>query len=605
MSQGTEMHIYLKKHVRHISTFVLLSIVLLSAFINCSKYSSNMDQSSIQENSIYPNTNGATPGTVKQSLVLTCLPRASSTAAKNQKMTIAQKAQKISSQIRDFSWDQTEDLIVTLNSACLRNNKMTDSLLKYIALNKLNLDLDKSVYVIDKNSVTDLQQFNLDALNSVCMEAADINKPMKLSISDPYFSSQTFYSSIGLTESLMNTILSYNSGSLYTTKVAVVDSGVDTNHPDLTNQIAKNSGSQVIGVNAANGSTDYSDFGFHGTHVTGLIAASYNNSSHGIGAYGKNIKIYPARVFDTTDSAPMSVVANAILWAANQDVDLINLSMGGPAESVVLKNAIQTAVDKGVFVIVAAGNDAKSLDSASKTYPAVYSSDIDGLITVGSFDASSLGLSSFSNYSPNHVDILSPGSNGTLGILSTVPTSKSASGMANKINTSPIHGTSMATPVVTGVMAAMISTAKAKGFRVTPSQLERFVHNEGTPSNSSYNSYSKGGKYLSYTHMYSALLNQIDSTQKIIEFQNQPKIQKAIVGDKIQFTTALTSNSNYIVNYQWYKNNVKLTGETQANLILNSITTSDAGEYQLEISSGTKKVLSQKVTLTVGLKYCD
>ncbi len=599
------MHIYLKKELRLISTFVLLSFVIMSSFNNCSKYSSSMDQSSAQDPSQNPNNNGSEPGIVKESLILTCLPRANSTAAKIQKMSLAQKAQKISTQIRDFSWDQTEDLIVTLNSVCLRENKMTDTLLKYISEDKLNLDLEKSVYVIDKNSITDLQQFNLDAMNSICMEAADINKPMKLSVSDPYFANQTFYSSIGLTENFMNTILSYNSGNLYSTKVAVVDSGVDTNHPDLTNQIAKNSASQVIGVNAANGSADYSDFGFHGTHVTGLIAASYDNGNHGIGAYGRNIKIYPARVFDTTDSAPMSVVANAILWAANQGVDLINLSMGGPADSVVLKNAIQTAVDKGVFVIVAAGNDAKSLDSTSKTYPAVYSADIDGLITVGSFDASSLALSSFSNYSPNYVDILSPGSNGTSGILSTVPTAKSASGMANKVGTSPIHGTSMATPVVTGVVAAMISTAKAKGFRVTPSQIERFVHNEGTPSNASYNSYSKGGKYLSYTHMYSALLNQIDSTQKIIEFQNQPKIQKAIAGDKIQFTTAITSNSNYIVNYQWYKNNVKLTNETQANLTLNSITTADAAEYQLEISSGTKKVVSQKVTLTVALRYCD
>lgn len=108
------------------------------------------------------------------------------------------------------------------------------------------------------------------------MEAADINKPMKLSISDPYFASQSFYGSIGLTENFMNTILKLQQWKLTdSTKVAVVDSGVDTNHPDLTNQIAKNSSSQVIGVNAANGSTDFSDFGFHGTHVTGLIAASY------------------------------------------------------------------------------------------------------------------------------------------------------------------------------------------------------------------------------------------------------------------------------------------------------------------------------------------
>jgi hypothetical protein len=76
-----------------------------------------MDQSSIQEDPVNPHNNENQPGPVKESLILTCLPRASSTAAKIQKMTLAQKAQKISTQIRDFSWDQTEDLIVTLSQS--------------------------------------------------------------------------------------------------------------------------------------------------------------------------------------------------------------------------------------------------------------------------------------------------------------------------------------------------------------------------------------------------------------------------------------------------------------------------------------------------------
>lgn len=66
-----------------------------------------------KEDPVNPHNNENQPGPVKESLILTCLPRASSTAAKIQKMTLAQKAQKISTQIRDFSWDQTEDLIVT------------------------------------------------------------------------------------------------------------------------------------------------------------------------------------------------------------------------------------------------------------------------------------------------------------------------------------------------------------------------------------------------------------------------------------------------------------------------------------------------------------
>ena len=550
---------------------------------------------------------------VPENLVKECIPKNLSTAVSSSKLFASTADQKLSNELKTFNWDRAEDLVATINGPCLVLNNFTDPILKYVPLNNINLKAEKFVYLILKDSVTDLAQFNADAINSECLDAADINKKITIDTLDPRLTDQSFYKSIGLNKNLMDTILSYNGGNLYSVKVAVIDTGVDITNPDLINQIARDKTSQVIGTNTTNGSTDVSDSGFHGTHVAGLVGAAYDNGILGSGAYGKNIKIFPVRASNDGLTLNILDVSNGVIWAANQGVDLINISSGGPTNSIVYKNALQAAVEKGVFVVVAAGNDGKILSDEVNTYPAMFSKDILGMITVGSYDAVSMGVSSFSNKSPTYVDIMAPGSNGTLGILSTAPMSRSSSGFANATSTttngvtrtSLIQGTSMAAPIVTGALAAMISTAKSKGFRISPEQLKRFVIGEGSTKNPAFTSYSSQGNVLNYQAMYSALINQIDSTQKIIELQNQPLSQQVVAGEKVVLSTTLTKNSNFIVNYQWYKNNQIMLGQTKNSLTLTKTNLSDAAYYQIEISSGAKKTLSQKVKVAVGLKFCD
>ena len=587
---------------------LILLLAILFPFNNCQKYQSTLSQSG-ETNSSSLSTTTTPPTTTNNSLIVSCLPKSQLTSVSS-KLSFKNSSNKLSKELKLSEWDQSQDLVLIIDNVCLEKNNYQDIILQYLPENSLQKNSTKSVVVLKKETVLDLAQFNSDALVSECLQAADLNKNLKISTVDPRLADQSFYNSINFNSTLMNRILSYNGGSLYTTRVGIVDSGVDGTNPDLTPQLEKNAAGQFVGINVTNSSSNFSDSGYHGTHVAGLVGAAYDNGISGTGAYGKNITLLPARVSKDGNGATLGDVASGLIWASNQKADLINLSMGSEATSPVYQAAIETLVANGTFLCVAAGNDSREITTTATTYPAMYTDIIDGMITVGSFDASSLQKSSFSNYSTKYVDVLAPGSNGTAGILSTVPIALNPAGMANKITvngvTSPIHGTSMATPIMTGALAAVVSMAKGRGIKLTPSQLKRFVRNEGTPTKAAYASYSRGGKYLDYNYLITALIEQIDSTTKTIEIDTtQLTTQKSLIGQKVSFKAVLTANSKYLVNYQWFKNGVAISNANSDVLTLSNISTTDAAQYHVEISSGNSKYVSQKVPLVVGQASCD
>lgn len=161
--------------------------------------------------------------------------------------------------------------------------------------------------------------------------------------------------------------------------VAVVDTGVQPNHPDL--------GTLISGYDFVNNDGDPSDDNLnastgeygHGTAVAGIIAAQANN---GIGIAGVcwECEIMPVKVLGSDGFGTDSDVANGIIWAANNGADVINLSLGGTSDSTTLAAAVKYAQDKGVVVVAAAGNDGGD----TPNYPAAYS----GVISVGAVDRS-------------------------------------------------------------------------------------------------------------------------------------------------------------------------------------------------------------------------
>lgn len=228
-------------------------------------------------------------------------------------------------------------------------------------------------------------------------------------------------------------------------RVAVVDTGVDYNHPDLKNRVLKD-----LGYNFVNNNEDTMDDNWHGTHVAGIIAAEGNNQTGIIGIAGlADVKIIPVKVMDENGEGSSDIIAEGIKYAADIGVDIINFSIGFNVKDKYIENAIKYAKNKGAFVVVSAGNDGVNCDISS---PA---SD-EGSYTVASVNGYD-ERSSFSNFG-NSVKIAAPGEN----ILSTVPNG----------SYEYKDGTSMAAPIVTGV-AAMV---KAENPNLTPDEIEDILN---------------------------------------------------------------------------------------------------------------------------------
>ncbi|MEO8612972.1 MAG: S8 family serine peptidase [Chloroflexota bacterium] len=195
--------------------------------------------------------------------------------------------------------------------------------------------------------------------------------------------------------------------------IAVIDSGVDANHPDLAGKIvAQHDFLQ-------NDDIAQDEFG-HGTEVSGIIAAAHNDI--GIAGIAPNAQIMALRVLDASGRGRYSDVAAAIIYAADHDAKVINLSLGGANDSDLLRSAIDYAINKGLTVVAAAGNQGASQPMEPARYAPV--------IAVGAVDETG-AVASFSNQG---ADVLAPGVN----ILTTI--------LNNDYGV--VSGTSFAAPMV-------------------------------------------------------------------------------------------------------------------------------------------------------------
>ena len=200
--------------------------------------------------------------------------------------------------------------------------------------------------------------------------------------------------------------------------VAVVDTGVDYNHPDFGGRVVK-------GRDFAYNDNDPMDDDSHGTHCSGSIAAGIGNG--GVVGVAPEVGIYAVKVLDKDGGGTYVMVANGIVNAANSGAPVISMSLGGSASSKVLEDAVKYAQGKGALIVAAMGNDA----SEEPSYPAA----IPGVMAVGATNVRDR-QASFSNFG-KHISVSAPGED----ILSTTPGGKYGS----------FSGTSMATPHVAGL----------------------------------------------------------------------------------------------------------------------------------------------------------
>jgi serine protease len=262
--------------------------------------------------------------------------------------------------------------------------------------------------------------------------------------------------------------------------VAVVDTGILPKHPDLESKLVPGrdfvSDPETAGdgdgwdSNPTDaGNESHSSSGFHGTHVAGIIGAAANNGK-GVAGVSWGCKILPVRALGMNKGAGSDAdIAAAIRWAAGLPVDgaplnpnpakVINLSFGGPGYNQTLDEAIQAAIAEGAIVVAAAGNQSSE---TKNIYPAAFKN----VITVGATTMEGK-RASYSNFGPE-VEVMAPG--GDLGgLLSHLPADCNGllcpSGILSTLYDSSqkqysyqfYEGTSQAAPIVSGVVALMLS----------------------------------------------------------------------------------------------------------------------------------------------------
>ncbi len=279
--------------------------------------------------------------------------------------------------------------------------------------------------------------------------------------------------------------------------VAVVDSGMDIHHTQLSTQLFKNTGEVGTDADGKDKSTngkdddgngyvdDVSGYDFlgkrplrgdymsHGTHVSGIVAAHHRDTVAGKSGYvqgiAPNATLLPLAFLDSSGGT-MSDGVLAIRYAVAQGARVINASWGGSLCSRSLRDVIGGLETVGVTFVSAAGNDALNVDRF-KEYPASF--NLAAQITVGAVGPNHDLLAEFSNFGVNSVHIFAPGQE----IYSTVPGNSVA----------PLSGTSMATPFVAGSLALLLSAHP----EATTAELRRALYASAT-KDANYLNASKG-----------------------------------------------------------------------------------------------------------------
>ncbi|MFM8573868.1 MAG: S8 family serine peptidase [Pirellula sp.] len=292
-----------------------------------------------------------------------------------------------------------------------------------------------------------------------------------------------------------------NPGGAPTTIVAVIDDGVQSNHPDL--DVWTNPGEtagngidddgngwidDIHGWNFVFGTNQSEPQGTdaHGTSVAGVAAARGDNSL-GVAGAAYRSQVISIKMFDGTNVASNANIAAALRYAAGitsdgtgtwNSGDLVNNSWGGGASSATINNALVDGTTNGrngigVTYLFASGNSG----AATVSQPAARSAFTPGVIAVGA--TTNQGVrSSYSQYG-NPLDLVAPSNGGTLAIDTTDRTGADgyASGDYTGTGGSGFGGTSSATPLASGIAALAIAQADVVGVTIRPAEMRALMRN--------------------------------------------------------------------------------------------------------------------------------
>ncbi len=251
-------------------------------------------------------------------------------------------------------------------------------------------------------------------------------------------------------------------------QIAVLDTGVDKDHEDLSANIAW--GISVVGDKESTLYRDWRDKNGHGTHVAGTIAALYNDV--GVVGVAPEIQIYAIKVISDSGFGTWTDLAEGIWWAIrgpdgiidkdgdgvvagdpdDDAAEVISMSLGGTSPSAEVESAVEAAYKYGIVLVAAAGNEGED----GVTYPAKFP-EVIAVAAVDEYD----NVPAWSSKGPE-VELAAPGVN----ILSTLPHDRYGT----------MDGTSMACPHVSGTVGLMIAKIIADGRTYTPEGIRDILH---------------------------------------------------------------------------------------------------------------------------------
>lgn len=291
-------------------------------------------------------------------------------------------------------------------------------------------------------------------------------------------------------------------------QVAVIDSGVYPDHPDLKGRVT------VVPILDVDPNTYTSS---HGTHVAGIIGASLNNGS-GAAGVAPGVSIVTMNVGHPTKGITSAAMARAANECASRKIPVANISIGGFGYSVIENNAIQNAVSAGTCMFIAMGNEF----AEAKSYPAGYK----GVIPVASTNPAGL-RSDYSNHG-KWAAIAAPGTHimSCYNVKADNSSAKSRGNLDSSGNYGLMSGTSMATPVATGAAALYMS---AYGIK-SPKEMVAIMQKNGTKTSS-----KKIGKILNVGNMFKASGSKAKAKAKATE-DNRSFTVEAEEGAKVIYT---------------------------------------------------------------------
>jgi subtilisin family serine protease len=386
-------------------------------------------------------------------------------------------AKALDSTPADDSWQAAAEA-VSATPAELRD-EVSDGSLKLVVVRDVDgLPVIETTFL---DSKVDLEE-TLNRLNSdPSVVSVEPESQVRAFSTPPYFTSQW-----GITTVASESVSATTQGAGIV--VAVVDSGVNANNPDLAGRVMdgvdyRDGFSYLNSSGLIDNCVSYTDARYfgrpvhadygkydpngHGTHVAGVI------SSNGIGvkSVAPQATIMPVRVLSSSGSGDVSDVACGVIYAANNGAHVINMSLGADEDSPSLRAAVSYAISKDVVVVAASGNDGTT---GVNTYPAA----LPDVIGVGAISNNSeQSIAYFSNQG-NYVDVVAPG----VGIWSTCSSpSEDCSTSDGDSNYESLSGTSMATPFVAGLAALILSLDQDLRFSDVASIITSSAIDKGTP----------------------------------------------------------------------------------------------------------------------------